>query len=530
MQDRDGYEFTPQGIKSPHGSFLPFRSTPFKHQLQCLTQYGTAPYFALLAEMGTGKSWIAINNYAYLLIRRKVQNMLVIAPNGVQWNWIANELPKHLPTPAAAVVQYAGFSGGIKAKDKARLQDLMEHADTTPSVLCVNWDALARGKGVDIVREFLDKSTRNMIVLDESDYCKNPDSLRAKHLMQLRDKAAYRRIMTGTPITNSPFDAYSQFNFLSPDILNCPSYFLFKARHAVFLSASHPFILKMRARGQKAPQIVKRGPDGFPMYKNLEMLKQQIEPYSFRVLKKDCLDLPDKVYIKEYVNLTSAQEKAYQKIKDEGLAPVTDGMELPLANKLALLTCLCQVTGNHFPHYLIEKMKAVEGDGADVSDVIDQKVNPKLQRAMELIHEALATQQQVIIWARFRDELFDLEAACKAAQIPAVTYFGDTSEEKRIEAINKFQSGDALVFISNPQSGGTGITLTAGSVMIYYSNSFSLHDRLQSEDRCHRIGQKKSKVTYIDLLAQGTIDEKIQTALHNKQDIAQAVTAFKNFI
>lgn len=528
MKDSDGYEFSFQGVTSPRGSFLPFKTTPFKHQLQCLTQYGTAPYFALLAEMGTGKSWIAINNYAYLLIRRKVQNMLVIAPNGVQWNWVANELPSHLPDPAAAVVRYAGFSGGIKAKDKARLQDLIEHADTDPSVLCVNWDALARGKGLAVIQDFLSRSNLNMIVLDESDYCKNPDSLRSKHLMELRDRAIYRRIMTGTPITNAPFDAYSQFNFLSSEILNCPSFYLFKARHAEFLASSHPFILKMRSRGQKAPQIVKRGPDGFPMYKNLEMLKDQIKPYSFRVLKKDCLDLPDKVYIKEYVNLTPTQEQVYQKVRLEGLAPVAEGVDLPLANMLSLLTCLCQVTGNHFPQYMIDRIKEM-GEEA-VTDIIDPKNNPKLQRAMELIHEALATQQQVIVWARFRNELFDLETACKKDGIPAVTYFGDTTNEERIKAINLFQSGDALVFISNPQSGGTGITLTAGSVMIYYSNSFSLHDRLQSEDRCHRIGQKRSKVTYIDLLAKDTIEEKIQKALHNKQDIAQAITAFKNFI
>ena len=500
---------------------LPFKTQPYHHQLECLKKYADKPFYALLAEMGTGKTWIAINNYAYLFYNGLVRKMLVVAPNGVQWNWVENELSNHLITLSSKddpSIIYAGYSGSMNSKDKKQFEDFMklQGLPGLGAILCINWESLSNAKGRDIINTFLGSDYQyNMITLDESDYCKNITSQRTKFVLSMYNKAAYRRIMTGTPITNSPFDIYTQFKFLSPSIIGINSYFAFKNRYGVFLPNDNPLVQaiinRTRARNVQVP-LVK---DGKTVYKNLDELTNKIEPYSFRVTKAECLDLPPKIYKNEYITLTPDIAKAYKRMKDEGVLALAN-VEVPVINKIAILTKLCQITGNNFK---LDDEKTVK---------IDNKHNPKLERCMEIIAEALGNNQQVIVWCRYRAEIQDLIQACRMAKIPAVNYFGDTAGAEKKAAIEAFQSGAAKVFISNPQSGGTGITLTAASVVIYYSNSFSLHDRLQSEDRAHRIGQNSDKVLYINLLARNTVDEYIQFALSNKLDISKSIVNFNN--
>lgn len=530
----DNYIFSKEGIRSPlpKAPFFKFATQPYKHQLACLANYGERKSFALLAEMGVGKTWIMINNFAYLAARKKVQDMLVIAPNGIQWNWVQNELPRHLPEQIRNKAIWAGYSGqlGMKAKKELNtfLQDTEHHR-----ILCVNWDAVATAKGSDVIKSFMTRPC--MVVLDESDYAKNPSSKRTKALASISEAAEYKRIMTGTPITNSPFDAYSQFNFLDPKILDCPSFIAFKQRHGVFLSSTNPLVMSLRTRGRGNVLIPAKSQDGRPIYKNLDDLTRRIEPYSFRALKKDCLDLPEKVYKRELVELTPKQVDAYKLIKECSVV-ILANTEVPLANKVSALTHLAQCTGNHYSPCLLSKLKAEEYLTSTNEDwlnsldnnslVIDSDKNPKLTRAVELTKEALANDASVIIWCRYKAEINDFVETFKVQGIPCVTYYGETSYQDRLAAIAAFQDKQVRVFIANQQSGGTGITLTAASVVIYYSNSFSLHDRLQSEDRCHRIGQKSAHVLYIDLLARNTIDELILDVLQNKLSIAEAITSF----
>lgn len=521
------YVFTKDGIRSPLGGFLRFSTKPYDHQLKCLERFADAKYFALLAEMGTGKTWVMINNYAYLLSRGKVFNLLVVAPNGVQWNWVKNELPLHLPERVKQRVNFAAYGGGMHRKEKDAVFRLINEAGTKAGILCVNWDSLSCSGGIELVKKFLSVRADNMAVLDESDYCKNPSTKRAKTVISIKERSVVRRIMTGTPITNSPFDAWTQFNFLSSEILDCKSYIAFKARHGVFLPANHPLVRSLSLRGNKVPQIPAKDVHGRPIYKGLEQLKAKIAPYSFRVLKADCLDLPDKVYIKEYVELSKEQRTRYDLVKTQGIMLLHDE-EIPVTNKMAILTYLCQIIGNHYSPAVMQFAETgmVSGAAAGQDSVINPECNPKLERALELITQAADAGKSVIVWARFRAEIFDLIKGCEQIGVPAVSYFGDSTAEERIHAVDALQNGTARVFISNPQSGGTGLTLTSASVVIYYSNSFSLHDRLQSEDRAHRIGQTDSKVTYIDLLARDTVDEQIQQCLISKNDVAKMITSF----
>lgn len=514
------YIFTKDGIKSPTGAFLAFKTKPFDHQLKCLQQFGDAEYFALLAEMGTGKTWVIINNYAYLRARNLVQNMLVIAPNGVQWNWVHRELPMHLPQVIEERTAYAGYGGKMTVKEALNAADLVRESKKIPSIFCVNWDTLSTSRGLNLVLDFL--NNRNcLVVLDESDYCKNPETKRSKAVLGISSLVKYKRIMTGTPITNSPFDAFMQFNFLSPKILRCSSFIAFKKRYGVFLPQNHPIVSFIKQHHSGTPLIQAKDANGRALYKNLDKLQELIKPVAFRVVKADCLDLPEKLYTNVYVELTKDMRTQYDAVKKAGLLSV-EGKEINIATQMAILSQLCQITGNHIAPALISAYECE-------SKIIDPEHNPKLEKALEIIQQALSNESKVIVWARYRAEIEDIYEACKSSGIKAVTYYGDTPEAERRSAIDAFQNGEKEVFISNQQSGGTGLTLTAANVVIYYSNSFSLHDRLQSEDRCHRIGQKKA-VTYVNLLARNTVDEHIQRVLDNKQNIADAITSFRSLI
>lgn len=485
---------------------ITFKTQPYAHQLHALAQFSHARAWALLAEMGTGKTWVLINDYALAVVGGRVQNLLVIAPNGVQWNWVNTELPKHLPDEVAKVALWAGYSGNMRAKARDQLKLMLANKRNGPSILCTSWNSLSNAAGRKVVYDFLDSGVPTMVVLDESDYCKNPSTQYAKQVLKIAHIAAYRRIATGTPITNSPFDAWVQFQFLDPRILKCPSYVAFKRRHGVFLPNAHPLVRALAMRGGRAPLIQAKGKDGRPLYQNLRALSEAIAPYSFRVTKAACLDLPPKTYKVEYVELTKAQLEYYKGCEKACIAVLNDKV-CPLSNKLAAMVQMARCTGNH----------GIEGA------VLDHAANPKLERCLELLTSITSSGNKAIVWCRYVDEIKDIVAACDKVGISTVTYYGANSTAERDNMLALWHAGRASVFISNPQCGGTGLTLNEASYVIYYSNSFSLHDRLQSEDRCHRIGQR-SNVQYIDLVARGTIDEYISKALANKVDVAAQVT------
>lgn len=499
------------------------KNPPFAHQLSYLERFACEPACALLADMGTGKSYMLLNNYRFLLEQGKVRHMMVFAPNGVQWNWVQNEVPKHLQGANGVNVFCAGFSGAMRKAQK----DAWELAYTyitsphgLPCILCINWDAISHAHGFKVVEQYAKAMAKHggmFLALDESDYIKNPSATRAKNAHKLAQYALYRRIATGTPITNSPFDAWSQFQFLSPNILRCPSFHAFKARHCDFYSASSPLVQSIaRKGGRGVPQIPIKDSTGRPRYKNLEDLTRRLTPYSFRVTKSECLDLPDKLYRTELLELTSLQRAAYNLVAKNNMMLIQNEA-VPLINKLSALGALCQICGNHYPPKAL-----AQTDNVLPSGEVDPTNNPKLIRTLELVEQALQQGEQVIIWARYRAEINDLLIALSACKINAVSYYGDMAPVERQSALEAFHLGKAPVFVATPQAGGTGLTLTEASTVIYYSNSFSLHDRLQSEDRAHRIGQKRS-VLYIDLAMMGTVEQSILRALQSKQDIAQTI-------
>jgi SNF2 family DNA or RNA helicase len=329
------------------------------------------------------------------------------------------------------------------------------------------------------------------MAIDESTTIKTPTAKRTRTIVELGKQAKYRRILTGSPVTKSPLDLYKQCEFLDPWLLGFQSYYAFRQRYAQMVE---------RNFGGRRVQLV-------VSYKRLDELSNKLEPFSYRVLKEDCLDLPDKIYIKRIVELSDEQKKLYSTMKQMAIAHM-NGKTLSAPNVLSQLMRLHQITCGHF-----------KSDDGQVQEV----KNSRLEELMDVLDE---TEGKAIIWANYVYDIENIVKTIKAqyGEESVVQYYGAIPAETRQTNIQKFQDMDSKVrfFVGNPQTGGYGITLTCANTVIYYSNGYDLEKRLQSEDRAHRIGQKKS-VTYVDLIAENTVDEKIVKALRKKIDIASEI-------
>ncbi len=484
---------------------MKLKTYPLKHQSQCLQQFGHKQAFALTAEMGTGKTWIIMINLAGLYELGQCDAALVFAPNGVHTNWVRLELPKHMPED----IPYEAVAWNKKASVQKQLKRLILPSPSL-RILTMNWEALSTKDGFAMAHAFCASSAKLAIICDESDEIKNPRTQRAKALMKLRDYARWRRIMTGTPMDGTPYPAFSQYNFLDPSILNCQNYVVFKSTYAVMLHAKHPKMLNIMKRNnlRRVPQIEERDANGRIIYRNLDKLAALLAPHTFRVLKKECVDLPDKIYKTITFEMTSSQWEKYKLAEDEYRLEYK-GEETPVA-RLAVAGKLCQITSGYYLHPDSDEPVRIEGE------------NPKMNLLKEWVRSIVDQGGQVIVWARYTVQIHDIAKAMDEEGIVHATYYGETDDEGRTMAIDGFQEGRIKVFIGNQQAGGTGITLTRGDYVIYFSNTFRLRDRLQSEDRAHRIGRTE-KVVYLDFAAQDTIDEKIVQVLSDKQEISELI-------
>lgn len=506
-----------------------FKTKPFAHQLEAFELSRDREAFALFAEQGTGKTKIMLDTAAYLYNLGRINTLLIIAPNGVHRNWIAREVPAHLPdyVPYRA----ATLNGGMSKKDLARFDELMAPGNFL-RILAVNVEYLARADAAKRVERFVN-ATQAMAVVDESSRIKNPSAQRTKAVLALRKFLKYRRATTGTPVPNSPLDVFAQMMFLDPHVLPTQSFTAFRARYAVLLDDSSPLMKSIKAKSGRpfGPAIIARDKDGRPMFKNLEELDRILKPHSYRVLKRDCLDLPDKLYKRRPVEMSDEQARLYNELVRRLKKGTTDDSQRAV-NRLASLTFLQQILGGWAPGAIMDIADPLEmPPGRPIFET--PEANPRIATMLEDIEDFPDT-SKFIIWSRFTYEIEAITMALRSVYGPhaVVAYYGAISKESRELAIDRFQ-GDPTCrfFVGNPQAGGTGLTLTAASTVIYFSNSFNLEHRLQSEDRAHRIGQT-NKVLYIDYECEGTIDTKIIDALKAKKSVADLITgdAFNNWL
>ena len=467
-----------------------FKTKPYAHQLTALEKSWEKEVYAYFMEMGTGKSKVLIDNISMLYDKGKINGALIVAPKGVYQNWYNSEIPTHLVDHIDKKMVL--WQAMINKTQEKKLNTLFKTGEEL-HILIMNVEAFSTKKGVDFAHKFL--SCHNaLIAIDESTTIKNPGAKRTKNILGLSKHSKYRRILTGSPVTKSPLDLYTQCYFLSPWLLDHSSFYTFKNRYAVMRTANF---------GGRSVQIVVG-------YRNLAELSEKLKPFSYRVLKDDCLDLPKKTFMKRIVHLSDEQKKVYSQMKQTALA-FLNGKAATTATVMTQLMRLHQITCGHF----------TSDDGT--TQVLK---NNRIDELIDLLHEVHG---KVVIWAHYRHDIETIVEHIKKefntdVDNSVMTYYGDTSVEDRQKAIKEIQDPDSPVrfLVGTPQTGGYGITLTAASTMIYYSNGYDLEKRQQSEARIDRIGQTKP-MTYVDIIAEDTVDERIVKALRKKINIASQV-------
>lgn len=457
----------------------------YAHQEEALRLMEGKDAFALLLDMGLGKTCVTIQDW----IRRPGVNLLVVAPKGVFRNW-TGEIEKFKGDHQVKIAHWV--SGGNQTQ-KRLISDIIKPDPTKRRAYLVNVESLSTVK--DAIKSCYDfiVSGPTMMVVDESTSVKSPKSKRTQTILGLGVKAKYRRILSGLITPNSPLDLFSQLQFLDWRILGFQNFYSFRARHAI--------MKKMSFGGRNIDVVVG--------YRYLDELQEKLSHFSYRKLKEECLDLPPKIYTERSVELSLEQQRVYKELVKNATSQLDSGEYVTSTTAVGLLTKLHQVICGH-----------VKDDHGNVREL---DATPREDELLQILEES---QGKIIIWANYRHSIQRLIKLIGDVygKESLVHYWGDTGDEDRELAKFRFQEDPSCrFFIGNQEVGGLGITLTKARYTIYYCNNFNLEDRLQSEDRPHRIGLEHSEV-YIDLVTRGTVEEKILKALRGKMNIAAQIT------
>lgn len=443
---------------------------PMQHQRRALALGAKRAKFAYLMEMGTGKTFVILSLLRWLKEHQMVRPTLIVAPATVLHVW-EDQAKQHQPDLKVMVLE------GSVSQRMAQL-----HAGYVQGVeiFVVNYEAVWR------MEDELAKLPWKVMVLDESTRIKARTTKQAKSVLRLGQRVPRRYILTGTPIPNSPLELFAQFAFLDPAILGS-HFYAFRDRYAVM-------------GGYQGYQVV--------AWKNTTELMQKIAGHSYRVLKKDCLDLPEKVYAPIRLDLEGDQKQAYKELAEDLVTEVQDK----------------EVTAPVLVSKLIKLREILAGfiktDDGTIRRFAKQA---KLEALQELVAE-LPAERKAVIWCQFHEEMRGICQFLREAQHSYVRLDGSTPNEERGTIVHQFQEDkQTRFFVGQQKAGGLGITLTAGTYCFFMTNDYSPETRLQAEDRLHRIGQK-NQVTYYDLLCKSTLDVAVMAALRRKQKLSEMLT------
>jgi SNF2 family DNA or RNA helicase len=452
--------------------------------------------FAILDEQGLGKSFEVLATAERLYCLSQITGLLIVAPNGVHSNWTRQEVPKHLNIPYVPLEWSS--SKRLTKKFQNDVSVLFNENKEKLKIISFNVEAFSTpGPATELAKKFLVKFP-SLMVIDESSRIKTPTAQRTKRIITLGRQAKYKRVLTGTPVTQSPFDLYSQFLFLDPQILGFSSFFSFKHHYGRW----DKNVATQNGRTWTYETLMH--------YVRLDDLKSRIRPYSIRRTKAECLDLPEKIYKTITFEMSPAQRHLYTRLMDEGIIEFTDFESLnPL--QITRLLRAQQIIGGYLP-------TANEPDGADPKWSPIPGPNPKLDLLMDLIEDYPS---KMVIWARFKAEITEIVFKLwdKFGRKSVVELHGGVPKSERQTNLIDFQNSSAVRFLVGQQQSGIGIDLFAAETMVFYSNTFSYENRYQCEDRAHRIGLRHP-VVYIDLVAEETVDEKIVEVLKRTTKMA----------
>jgi SNF2 family DNA or RNA helicase len=436
------------------------KSTLYQHQIDCVKEACTKPYYALFLECGLGKTLIALNIYAENFSRDPGHRALVICPNTLVENW-AEEIQKHTTFTCRV----------LKGTKKRRIKLLNEPAN----IYIVNYD-MTRILYPELISEEFD-----VVFADESQCIKNPKALRTKACLKIASSCHKRYIMTGTPIMNNPLDVYAQYLFLNPLVFG-NNYYRFRGRYAVMGGFDNRVVTK---------------------WINMADFRRKVFSCAVRKTKDECLDLPAKLYEKVHLDMPAPQRKLYKELKEEFLSEFNDSV-VTAPVMLTRILRFSQITAGF--------TKDFEGH----EWAFDK--NPKIEWIVDFLQ---SYQQKTVIFCRFLKEIDLLKLALDRAGIEYRVIQGSTKD--RMKEVNDFNNTPTVqVFIGQIDTAGAGINLTSASYCVFASNTYSYGQRIQAEDRIHRIGQSKN-VTFIDLLVRGSIDERVHQSLKNKKSLSTMV-------
>lgn len=515
----------------------PWKTQPREYQLAALRHSWAMRAYFFAWEPGVGKSKPICDQAAALYFRGDIKRLLVVAPKGVHFSWVDDQLPTHMPDETnyyAVAVRADKFETKWHQQE---LQRLLTHRGL--AVLCVNYDALRlkkflerpkNGRYTGYLWDFV-TTAPTMGVLDESRKIKNPDAERTKAAQSFADRLPWKRCADGTPVPKGPPDIYSQVEWLDSDFWRrhgIVSFTAFQRRYTKYKPSRIPMVIGGKPILQKAwnddgtPRLDASGKqvmepryvaleDG---YKDLDDLHAKLQPIMSRLRKEDVLkELPAKIYQYRPFELSKKQRAHYEELREKFLT-VVDGETVTATIAMVRLLRLAQVTSNYVP-------VGHEGLGTRRMAVIDEEDNPRLEALLDQLDEMPG---QVVIWCRFREDTRIITSALSDAHLTWAKFDGETSDDDRRRYVAEFKAGDKQYMVARPSSGlGSGFTLTNAHYAVYYNNDPSLDVRIQSEDRIHRLGQTVPP-TIVDLVARGTVDKKIVENLRAGWDVASLVT------
>lgn len=487
QQEQNTRESKLANVQDPSG--YEYKTKPYEHQRRAFIMSRDRDHFALFHEQGCGKSKVFIDTIAYLWDRKKIDTVVIIAPNGVHRAWLMHHIPTHMPERIPWIGEFYSAK-----KSKIALTDIKEMVvraklDRDLPIVTFNVDGFVSEKAQALLNHVLAVGGNVMMIVDESQRIKNPSAKRTKFILSVARKAKYRRIGTGTPVTKGAENLFSQFKFLDSRIIGYESFYTFRAHFCIMGGFENRAIVA---------------------YKNVDELVRIVDGHSHRVLKKDCLDLPPKIYKRIPFELSDEQRRIYTAIKKsaveelEKLMGESEGRRKAAELAIVKLLRLRQITCGWMPQ---EQPVRIPG------------AQPRMDALMSLLETH--DDEKTVIWAGFRNDLAVLQ------QLPnAVAYWGKIKEKERDEALRRFVNDPAcLRFVANGQSAGTGTDgLQIANIAIYYSNSYDLEIRLQTEERLPRPGSKGEHILYYDLEAIRTIDQPIVSALRKKKALADQIT------
>lgn len=472
-----------------------FATDPLSHQEQYWGDNRHKDWFACFWEQGLGKTKATLDEALWLYAQGEIDALVVLAPNGVHRNWLAEEIPKHVHPS----VKWKGCCYlTAKAKNKSfqrEFQDVLDYKGL--AILVISYDALMTDLGHKMTKAFLTKRSC-FYAADESPRIKSPKAQRTKRVLASAPYAPYRRILSGTPVSNGPFDVYTQMKFLDRDFwkrAQFPNYSTFTACFGVFREINVPNV--------RAPvKIVER-------YRQLPLLNSLLAPHCSRLKKADVLDLPPKIFTKRYYSLNAAQQKLYRQIEQEGVFESSGGLHdasLAIVRGMRLYQVCCG--------YLPTDVE----DTANSLELITED-NPRLNCLFDTFEDFPGKK---LVWAKWtKDVDLIMERAAKQ-KIKAVRYDGQVDDDGRVAALHAITKGDAELFVAKQSVAGEGLTIVEAKTSLFYSNDWPLAPRLQAEDRNHRIGQD-TRVTYVDIVAENTVDFPIVDSLQRKLNVASTI-------